>query len=243
MLRKAIYMIGVVALIVSGAMATPIVIDEWDDAETGWGIATSLGDAGAISITSGTGNPADSLEIIGGQEVGSNEDRISNDGTGGGDAGLFVGNWASAGVASILFDFYVPTGQDGPIALSLYFDNGTYLWYYTLTAPTTGSGWTSLYADVLLSFAGEPVGWVEDGDDHWSYTDFLNDMTTVSEVGIILRYQDSVDNQVFGIDNFELNNELVIPEPATYVVLATAFLSLGITFRRRIKDSVSKLFS
>jgi hypothetical protein len=91
-----------------------------------------------------------------------------------------------------------------------------------------------------------------DSDSGWNYMDFwmyqgnfthqygalsfAASMADVDQMGILISYT-SQNGQEYGIDNFQLHN----PEPGTYAVLAFALVSLGVTFRGKLRSGIKGL--
>ena len=172
-------------------------------------------------------------------------------------------NWGSlgGGVEGISFDFYVSSGPL-PQVVNIYFrdvDSG-YYWFYNVydvnlnPGDLTVGGWTDssqMTADFesvgFLANTAFGGGWQNAtgpttgaaGEAAWNSA-----FGSVDEVGLEIQWQSNAGAGVYGIDNFALHDEPVIaqtPEPGTYMALATALLSMGITFRRRLNHSLAAL--
>jgi hypothetical protein len=136
---------------------------------------------------------------------------------------LSVQFWANSGG---------PGAVDYPASLEFYFlDGGGTYWVYDIDVTGLSQGWNALWADISQWSAGlwDDVG----GGGNW-----LAAIADVDEVGMRIGYQ-QIDGQEYGIDNFRIH----YPEPGTYAVLAFALMSLGITFRGKIKEGISSLRS
>jgi len=147
------------------------------------------------------------------------------------------GNWATTWaypVRKITFDFYTDAGGavDYPSALEVYFlhdeTGDNYYWRYTIDVTTLSQGWNS------IDIAVDGGGWYSPGNPGYGAPQFLVDSWDVDEVGILLTYQNWA-GQIYGIDDFTLG--YLVPEPSTYAVLAFAFLSLGVTFRKKLSET------
>lgn len=229
----------VFAIIVSAvsqwACGAPIISNTWDsvgDLEN-WDIVDEFGGASYGGIVQALGpGPAGYLSITGAAagSVVAKFDRIYNtDVLGGAYTNLAAGQ-------RLLFDFYAAAIV--PDEVNLYFigDAGQE-WRSIITVGA--SGWSTGVGDSLI-YDGSwyAMSGVDDA------ATFFTAMGNVSEVGLLLEYQYNVGGQEYGIDYFHLDNEPwpdVVPEPSTYAMLGTVFISLGITFRRKLNDSIGAL--
>jgi len=148
-----------------------------------------------------------------------------------------TGNWAALGVQSVRLDFYasLPGGS-----MQLYFVNtGTgNTWFYDFAINEVTTGWRSYGANLVWQNTAR--GWYTEGGA--GEAAFLADIASVDEVGVLITYDDDNVNQIYGLDNFTLDDDpMAIPEPGTYVMLGSALMSLGITFRRRLKEMLDAL--
>jgi hypothetical protein len=136
-------------------------------------------------------------------------------------------------VEAIRFGFSPTGGGFTNSTLQLYFVNGANEeWYYDMAV---ASGWNTYYANLDFS-----SGWYTMDAGRFNSTYFFNDLTNVTQVGIVLNYPLFLTGQYYELDDFQLLDN-PIPEPGTYAVLTFALLSLGITFRRRLKTRFSFL--
>ena len=223
-----------------------IIVDDTFDGSgnlDGWAIDSSpvpgspygtLGNTGASDGPSMSGGSPGFLQTSAGPGVGGlEEDRIYD------SAGEFDGNWAQGGIAgangigAIGFDFYTDAVSGGPPdILSVYLVASGTTWFYDITG-LPGSGWAQYFA-----YVGSPAGWYNMVAAPSSQ--FATDLTGVTEFGFLLTYQGDVGlSELYGFDNIRILE--AIPEPQTYAMLGFALLSLGVTFRRRLNDTVSKL--
>ncbi|MDP6631392.1 MAG: hypothetical protein QGH29_10525 [Kiritimatiellia bacterium] len=241
-MRKATYTMKwmattlVLCLMAGAGMAATYVEDDWSETE-GW-TATAYGghDAAGTVLDAGIVDGQAALQIDADAADAGLTDRIFTDtdvATGTGtdltnyDFGADGGNAVGA-VDFITFEFYANAndGDDLPAALYFYFESlAGSLWrlniYSQLSNP---GGWN----DISVSMAD--AGWVNIlGGEADLETTLLN----VDDMGIMLTYE-GVANQEYGIDNYRMH----YPEPGTYAVLAFALLSLGVTFRGKLRTSV-----
>ncbi len=140
-------------------------------------------------------------------------------------------------VRYVTFDFWAnadkgtPSNPHEPAALEFYFltTAGTE-WRLTIFDDVTGSlvdGMNSL----LVSLWSQGDFYLAGGSES-----FADSLDNVEEMGIILSYQ-NWGGQEYGIEDFELHN----PEPGTYAVLAFALVSLGVTFRGKLRSGIKGL--
>ena len=241
------------ATILCGAMlgvvttqAAVIVSNTWDDAGDGlqeWAI-----DPGHGSLSRESWGGDGFLRIDGPADPQpTHADFVYSSGV---DSGL-IGDWSAMGadpgkeVRSIRFDFYADAGGavDHPTALRLYFQGGTDLWYYSLDVESLSSGWNFLYANINAESPSNLYGgtwWTEGAGLNWAA-----DFGSVSEVGLWLAYQSGAgyESQIYGIDNFELHDQIYIPEPGTWLMLGFAFLSMAVTFRKRLEGLAAQAWA
>lgn len=240
MLRLLIVAMGV-SLLAGGALAATYIEDNFDSDDEGW---TSKGDpAGPAHGTLGTGDvdgdSEDELTINGDSSVTATDFIYSDSGDtilgGGQDLSNynFGGTEGYQHAGGVTFDFWSNADKDDseedhwPSALELYFLSGSTYWRYTITVASLIDGWNPIY----VSMYGVP-GWVQTAGTA-SFEDALD---SVDELGITLTYQ-NWDGQEYAIDNFRLH----YPEPGTYAVLAFALMSLGVTFRGKIRSGIDAL--
>lgn len=211
----------------------PIVQSTWETAgdEEGWSISGVVPTPGAGddpsaygTIDQGLLSGQNALIITGGaSDPGVNEDYISADSGAG-----YPGNYTALNVGSIGFDFYDGEGLAAADDLRLYFynDSTSVTWFYDINSSLGWNSYSASIADTSGAWYSADVG------ASWN-----TDLGAVSEVGLYIRYLASQDSQVYGVDNFELN-ENPVPEPETYAMLGFAMVGLCVTFRRRIEESL-----
>lgn len=216
------------------AGAAPMIQHTWDGESYGWTTAAYLGNPQQVRTEQGTaGSRANVLRIVGGDPNGISEGEIYH-------PNAFAGNWRGSmpnpnggdGVVRwVRFDFYASNWDTGN-RLELYFETTLGdIWYYEITG--LASGWNDGIT-VPVESMGAWYSLTRSGT-----TEYLEDLTRVQEVGFLLAYRSGESGQLYGIDNFTLDNFVIVPEPETYMTLGFAFLSLGITFRSRIRKAVS----
>lgn len=176
----------------------------------------------------------------------------SSTGDGGGAGGFeyvytidsdFTGDWTAMGpndgIKQIQLDFYADsgTGDGSPGSMDLYFsDSGGQHWFYNVN--TEGNP----YADwgFIAASTDYGAGWYStDGPD--TEAAFLASIQDVDQVGIYLAYQPGVNDQTYGIDNFVLNDAVNVPEPGTFLFLGVAFASMGMSFRKKLREILASV--
>jgi len=144
-------------------------------------------------------------------------------------SGLYAGTWET----DMWIAFYFWSGDVSANTLQVRWQSSTnsYVWGYVLTPPGAGS-WSTLNA----GFAN----WDDwDIDPGGSEDQYLADLSSIDWIGIYVT-RSGTDEQVFGLDNFNL----AIPEPEEWFLLtaalATTVLSVG---RRKKKRRLKELLS
>ncbi len=225
--------VGLLIAATSG-VAVPIVQDTFTSIAN-WNVEDdpTLGGAGYGTPS----NVGDTLRITGGAPDTAPRDYINI------AAAPFLGDYTAmgTGVRGIHFDFYVASATV-PSTLQLYFVGlGGDIWFYNLTAQLA-TGWNTIGANFNASSPSDMFGsWVQ-------YPEFLpndgawaSDITSVSRIGLELSYLSGSGGQIYGVDNFTLDDDpFLVPEPETYVVLGIALLSMAFVFRKRITDSLAE---
>lgn len=234
----------VVSLVVAAApgLAVPIVDEDWTAAGAeGW-LAENDPTLGGVAYGS-LANPggaahAGALGITGGGPAIGPRDFINIAGAPFGTP-LNYATLGGGGVQGIHFDFYVDSATV-PSALQLYFVGNGNIWFYDLSSQLA-TGWNTIGANFNASTPGDMFGsWVQYPEfgigDVWT-----TDIQTVSRIGLELSYLSSLGGQIYGVDNFTLDDQtFLVPEPETYVVLGIALLSMAFVFRKRITDSLAE---
>ncbi len=138
-----------------------------------------------------------------------------------------TGDYTSFGGMLLHFDFFA-SGPNPPAASpSVFFqteNGGRWTIPFTYGVASVGT-WQS----IVISLS----------DSSWTggTGTFGDALTSVTAVGILLEGNAFAGGtQLFGIDNWAYST----PEPGTMCLLAAAFLSLGITFRRSLRDTLDK---
>jgi len=149
---------------------------------------------------------------------------IANSGASG---GLLAGNQNYLGSA-VSFDFY--GAQALASGLQLYFASAGSGRTWTHGVESLGAGWNDGQT-VAMAWSS---GWTGGTEGQ-----FNTDIADVDEIGFIVTYLDETAGQVWGWDNFRKGTS--VPEPGTYAMLGVALASLGITFRRKLSESVGQL--
>jgi hypothetical protein len=242
----------VMGIMLAGSLAGAVtIVEEWTADDGGWtiddepdgsGLApyggisqATLGGQDALRILGGAADPTPNIDYIFADST-SDERFIDLDGS------TDFSNHGALGapVLGISFDFYANAGGPGgdtPTVLRLYFETTAGVtWYHNITGVT--AGWGSYGANISSGGPTQNSGtWYVEGLD----TGATWDITQISEIGLYVQYQTNVGSQEYGLDNFTLDSEQYIrstPEPGTLAMLAMAFGSLGVTFRRKLRETV-----
>ena len=216
-----------ICLCAANAGAAVIVQDDWSSGLDDWSATNSARTGPAYGTLSNVGG---TLRITGGAaDPGVKEDYIFENVELAGNRNYMNWGGGTGRVWAAQFSFYAGAGgvSNVPSGLSVYFlSQGSYVWYYDITPV---EGWGFYYANLIFS-----DGWYNtEGRNTEAY--FLTDLTDVDEIGIMLRYQPNVANQIYGLDDFQLLDEPV-PEPGTYAMAGTVFLAAGMVFRPRLRQ-------
>jgi hypothetical protein len=123
----------------------------------------------------------------------------------------------------------------------------TYLYAYVKGSNAGGTYWWNELSSV--SAGAKTIGLDYDSGDGWNdmfgsagESDWLDSLTSFDEVGIALWYPGTA-GQEYQIDNFTIDVVSNIPEPETWLMLGFALLSITITFRRQINETMVKVRS
>lgn len=231
---RRIFAIACVAVMafVGWTVAAVIVQDDWASGLDDWSATNSARTGPAYGTLS---NPGGYLRITGGPaDPGVKEDYIFENVELAGNKNYLNWGVGTGQVWAAQFNFYAAAGgvSNVPSGLSVYFlSSDSYVWYYDITPV---EGWGFYYANFIFS-----QGWYNtQGRNTEAY--FLTDLGDVDEIGILLRYQPNLANQVYGLDNFQLLDEPV-PEPGIYAMAGTVFLAAGIVFRSRLSAAWTSL--
>jgi hypothetical protein len=230
-LKSGALFLALIILVAPGAMGASYVEDTMDAdptdgtwtlvEEPGGGLATGT----EVSVGDGLGTSTSGAGF-------TDFDRYRNSTT-------FTGNWrtgdGNVGIPVVLgtFEFWAGGGaQVYPTYLSFFIeDSSNNLWEYSFNSQLTGltgDAWNP------LSFNVNGSGWVGSGS---TFDAVLGD---VAQYGWIIGYHGvgGVGNtETYGFNNLRLH----YPEPGTYAVLGFALLSLGVTFRGKLRTSLKEL--
>ncbi len=238
---------GIVLLGAAPGWAVSYVEENWEGGNVwdidGYGAASASGQL-SYQTTGGPDGSGDAwLQIIdpGGISAGERDVIFDFQGSGslieagGSDLGSDYPSGYGEGIVGITFDFYSDSGavNPSPAVLAVYFYGASTYWRYVIydgLFDPLDQGWNT----------GLGTGWINGTGAGWQRmsggADFSTAYASVSEIGIELTYT-GVDDETYGIDNFRLH----YPEPGTYAVLGFALLSLGVTFRGKVRDGLKAL--
>lgn len=164
-------------------------------------------------------NPSNYLRITFAQQSGQPQMETDTIYTEGGE---HIGNYQIASLF-LRFDFYAEDVL--PLSSTLYLHSAVRdtTWEYVF-ANTAVDTWTPHDVSFLYSPDWSGLG---------GASEFWADLADIDRIGIsVVRDWPNAAQQDYGLDNWEY---YAIPEPNTFAVLTAAFLSLGLTFRRRLK--------
>lgn len=211
--------VGVTSYAFSGIV---IAEETWDVGDGGFSLANEVGASGALTSQPATGNPAPSFQVdVDIPGTGIFTDRIGNSAL-----GQWSGTYNVLGSEILSFDFFQNAEPSG---LQFYLVGSGVEWFYDIDTSgfDDGPAWNSVNISM-----GSDAGWEDFGS-----SDFLADLSSVTEVGFRLTYLESTLGQVYAFDN--LQRRYGTPEPETYAALSFALICLGFTFRRKIEGSMS----
>ena len=220
-------------LLASVASATPLIgfTETWSSPPSleGWQIDTSYGGGGGT-----LDNPSGYLRITFPDfPAFPNAAMVYADS--GASGGNFVGDYSPA--AGTLVQFWFRSVDTTPDSLALYFANNDTgrAWSWNLTAATPVQGWV-VYQVPLFNYSGWNLAWGTGS----SSMDFMNDLASVDWLGLYIAESVAYTGEEhYYLDNFTL----AIPEPESVALLLAAALSLGVTFRRRLGSTATRLRS
>jgi len=214
--------------------------DTFDGSQDGWtgGGGDQGGVLGTLTYNAALGTPADAaLEIDYTHPDGTPRDDYIHD-----EGGDMAGdrNYAAFGggdsVKFVQYSFWNNPGggytQPGLLRMYFLHDLGgdEVIWYADIDTTSWAAG--NWYSGMVPFF--ESTWWTMDGGADWG-----TDIQEVDEIGFFIQYQPNT-SQEYGVGYFGIDDEF-IPEPGTYAMLGFAFLSMGVTFRRKLNDSLEKL--
>lgn len=127
----------------------------------------------------------------------------------------------------VRFEFYATNVTPGEGEVRVYMKGGTtgLTWYQSFSHPSEGWDWHTVSFEY-------PERW-EGGTS----AQFLSDLTNVTGIGIFVS-STSLDAHEYRLDSWMY---VYVPEPGTICMLAAAFMSLGIPFRKRFASAFSLL--
>ena len=206
---------------------------DWNGAAWAPGVNPHVpgGEFGTVLENQVIGTHNSALQITATGVGGSPEDAIFDASAG----DIYNGNWLGGMggehdgvVRQVSFDFY---GMANMTGLDFYFSDGLSEWHYGID--NIAVGWKTY--TVSMTYSGLWFDTLGGGTP----TDFSDALGSVSDVGIVLGYSSDIGPQLYGLDNFTLDDAFVVPEPETYALLGFAILSVGLTFRKKLDESLA----
>lgn len=233
-MKKNILAVAVVVGLVSGVAFGAPIVGRIHDGETDgflpeWTNEAVFAASPYASLTDTYdfgGSHNDALLITGGGAIPTpNADEIF-------ESSDLIGDLSATGIDARLvhFDFYSGGGTAQSVSLFIR-DTGTGYTFYAHLG-SLGSGWTQRDINLNYYLGGWSPG---TGTPATSFA-FDSVLATVDAIGIELEYRAMEAGQVYGLDNFWLDDEYLTPEPGTIAMLLSVFASLGVVIRRRIKE-------
>jgi|SaaInl4_150m_RNA_FD_contig_21_1801518_length_2018_multi_5_in_0_out_0_1 hypothetical protein len=234
MKRSIAWLVAFGVICAMGAQGAIIFTDSFDGSQDGWtdgwyglndpsptwGTSGGLG-AQILQSSDGDGGPGGALELLYTSDT---------------DA---TGDWSAMGqngIQQITLDFYTEPGIGAPGSLDLYFEDGSgNEWFYNLDSQVS-DGWDTLSAALLYG-----AGWYAPGLGGGTEAQFLAAIQDVAQVGILLGYVGGIDDQEYGLDNFTLDDAVNTPEPGTFLFLGVAFASMGMSFRKKLREMLASV--
>ena len=191
-------------------IGTPI---DWEDAHdpiTAW---DRLGTAATIleMDTGGEGNATDWLKITLGNDA---ADTVK-----GASADLFVGKWQPE--YWVEFDFWANDLPPAVLQIRWADSAGGRVWGNTIS-PSGAGGWNTLRTDSFLAANWDLQSGAGGG------AEFVADLGSIDWIGVYI-LAGATGTGEYGVDDFKL----MVPEPAEYLMLASALITAFLVMRRR----------
>jgi hypothetical protein len=133
---------------------------------------------------------------------------------------LFAGTWTTA--YWIEFEFWAQSVNPGALQIRWAGTASEHTWGNTITPTASVGSWGSLRTD---PFSDLEAWRLEDG---LTAGDLLADLESIDWIGVYI-FRDGTDLEVYGVDDFQL----MVPEPAEYVMLAMALVTAVLAMRGR----------
>ncbi len=237
--------IGVAAIMMAccwSAYGAAIVTEDFAGGVGGWVIDDASDGGGAGSPNGSLNGAGGYLEVnSGGASIIPVTDFVFDGG------GVFSGDYTAGGLTAngingISFNFYNPSAT--PInGLQVYLVAGGNTWYHPLVADVTTGGWDTYGANLSFDSLNAGTGeWFTLAGDNLAT--WQGDLASVTGMGFRMNYVDNTANQIYRLDNIIIQDDpyiLLVPEPQTYAMLGFAFLSMGVTFRRKLEGALASL--
>ena len=251
-MKKASIGMGVfAALLMMGwtVSAVPVVTEDFGGGDNGFVLSGNPTTTGGNYGSHSSGGGYFNVNVDSSGDVQPRTDYVFDNNTPGTFAGDYTaGGLAANGIKGISFNFYNPGATAIPeMQVYLIANKGTAnerIWYHPGADVAGSSGWANYGANLSYDSLNAGTGeWFTTGGD--DLATWQSDLAHISGIGFRMLYLTNYpNNQQYGFDDIIIQDDpyiLLVPEPQTYAMLGFAFLSLGVTFRRKLEDGLASL--
>ena len=215
-----VVMLSVVALATT-SLAGPVLYtpETWTNGLSGWA-NDPVGYPGDGTVA----NPSEFLALtFGAQPVGPppsyEEDTLYTTGA------AWTGDFQNVSSLGVRFDFYAEDIAPGSVVLFMHSAVSDSLWQYALSGFSVG-----VLSTQTVGFSYDYGGQAWAGPVGTDSTDFWDDLANIDWIGVNIARSLNTMEQTYRIDNWQY---VIVPEPGSICVIATALLSLAFTLKRR----------